>query len=81
MRVAGVLAYRLGTDHWERYIENIMLVSAEEVLSAAQRLLLLSPTVVIAGDEDSMLEPLKNFDRIEVYDKNGNLKYTLVKEK
>lgn len=81
MRVAGVLAYRLGTDHWERYIENIMLVSAEEVLSAAQRLPLLGPTVVIAGDEDSMLEPLKNFDRIEVYDKNGNLKYTLVKEK
>ncbi|MBN2199194.1 MAG: insulinase family protein [Candidatus Aminicenantes bacterium] len=81
LRVAAVQAYRLGSRHWDRYLENIMLVSAETVHATAKKLSLNTPLVVVAGDRSLLLEHLRRFERIEVYDKRGELQYTLVKEK
>ncbi len=81
MRVAALLAYRLGGDYWDRYVENTMLVSSEAVQSCAQQLPLLAPLVVVAGDQSVLLEHLRNFEKVEVYDKKGDLQYTLVKER
>jgi len=80
-RVAAIQAYRLGSRHWDRYLENIMLVSAETVHATAQKLSLNTPLVVVTGDRSRLLEHLRHFDKIEVYDKKGELQYTLVKER
>lgn len=80
-RVAELQAFRLGPDYWGRFMENIMLVNAETVQEAVQKLPLLSPIVVLAGDLSFLADHLKSFEKAEVYDKKGALQYTLVKEK
>jgi zinc protease len=80
-RVAELQAFRLGQDYWDRFMENIMLVNAETVQETAQKLPLLSPIVVLAGDLTFLADHLKSFEKVEVYDKKGALQYTLVKEK
>ena len=80
-RVAELQAYRLGPDYWGRFMENIMLVNAETVQEAVQKLPLLTPVVVLAGDLSFLADHLKSFEKVEVYDKKGSLLYTLVKEK
>jgi zinc protease len=80
-RVAELQAFRLGPDHWNQFMENIMLVSGETVQEAVQNLPLLSPVVVIAGDQSILVDPLRSFEKVEVYDKKGELQYSLSKEK
>ena len=80
-RVAELQAYRLGPDYWGRFMENIMLVNAETVQEAVQRLPLLTPVVVLAGDLSFLADHLKSFEKVEVYDKKGSLLYALVKER
>lgn len=78
-RVAGILSLGLGREHWERVIDNIMLVSQERVQQVAGKYLARSPLVVVAGRMEWLGEILKEFDSIEVFDSLGNYKLTLTK--
>lgn len=67
----------LGSPFWENYFENIMLVNSDMVFHTAQSILASPPVVCIAGDLDNLIESMKDFEEIEVYDPAGQLLYRL----
>ncbi len=76
---ARIAAMDLGPDHWERFLENIIRVNVETVQAAGQRHLSAPPVIVVVGRRDWILNHLKNFRVVEVYDVNGVLKQTIIK--
>ncbi len=78
-RAAQVRSFELGDDHWNRYTQNIILVNLERVLETGRRVLEPPPVVVIAGNIQELAEHLKGFDKVDVYDIQGNLKWTINK--
>ena len=66
-------------DFWSKYYENIMLVSAEKVQEVARKYLTRQPLLVVAGDRNTTLDYLRDFDRIDIYDRKGQLKATFQK--
>ena len=67
----------LNTPFWKNYFENVMLVNSEMVFEAAETLLENPPVICISGDLDNLVEHMKEFEEIEVYDASGKLKYLL----
>ena len=78
-RLSEILAFSLGDAEWARFNDNISLVDADRIFEAAQRYFLLKPVVVIVGDKNTLLEYLRDIDRLEVYDLKGVLLYTRIK--
>jgi len=79
MEVARIKTFNLGEDHWNKYYENIILVNLERVLETAQRFLQAQPVVVIVGNMDLVDDGLREFDKVDIYDINGNLSLTINK--
>jgi len=69
--------FNLNSPFWENYFENIMLVNSEMVFQAAQSFLNHPPVVCIAGDLNNLIDSIKAFGEIEVYDNSGQLNYRL----
>jgi predicted Zn-dependent peptidase len=78
-RAAQVRSFELGDDHWNRYTQNIILVNQERVLETGRRVLEPPPVVVIAGNIHELAEHLREFDKVDVYDAQGNLKWSVKK--
>ena len=78
-RAAQVRSFDLGEDHWNRYTQNIILVNLERVLETARKVLEPPPVVVIAGSIRELAEHIREFDKVDVYDIQGNLKWTVYK--
>jgi zinc protease len=78
-RAAEVRSFDLGDDHWNRYIQNVILVNLERVLETARRVLGPPPVVVIAGSIRELADHIREFDKVDVYDIQGNLKWTINK--
>lgn len=72
-----VIALNHGNDYWNKYYENIMLINAEKVYEAAQKYPIVTSLVVIVADKNKIIEYLKDFEEVEVYDTQGNLQYTI----
>ncbi len=79
LRVARSLSLNLGAEHWNRYLDTVMLVSLDKVLETSQRYLLPKPVVVIVGREEDVVSHLGEFETIEVYDSKGTWKQTIQK--
>jgi len=79
LRAAQVRSFELGDDFWNRYTQNIILVNLERVLETARKVLEPPPVVVIAGSIGELAEHIREFDRVDVYDIQGNLKWTIYK--
>ena len=79
LRAAQVRSFELGDDHWNRYTQNLILVNLERVLETGRRVLEPRPVVVIAGNIQELADQLRGFDRVDVYDVQGNLKWTVNK--
>ncbi|MGD9345241.1 MAG: pitrilysin family protein [Candidatus Aminicenantes bacterium] len=77
-RIAAIRAFELGESHWNSYYKSMMLISPENVYEIARRSSLQSPVVVIVGSIQELSPYLNEYD-LEVYDKNGELLYTLKK--
>jgi predicted Zn-dependent peptidase len=80
-KISEIMAYDRGNDYWNKYYEQILLVSPEKVFTAAQKCFLQPPLVVIAGDKSLLAARLNEFESIDVYDSKGTLQYTTNKEK
>jgi len=80
-KISEIMAYDRGNDYWNKYYEQILLVSPEKVFAAAQKCFLPPPLVVIAGDKSLLAGRLNEFESIDVYDSKGILQYTTNKEK
>jgi zinc protease len=76
---ARIAAMGLGSDHWDRILENIIRVNVETVQAAGKRHLSNPPVIVVVGRRDWILNHLKDFRVVEVYDVNGVLKQTIIK--
>jgi predicted Zn-dependent peptidase len=79
-RISENLSLNLGTAHWNRFYESVMNVSSRRVAEVAGRLPLATPVVIIAGDKDVIVEHLRNFQEVEIYDLKGQFQYKMVKE-
>ncbi len=77
--VSDVVAFALGDAYWNRYFENIMLVDSNKVFEVAQKYLLAKPAVVLVGNRSSLVDHLREIDRLDVYDARGLFRYTLTK--
>jgi predicted Zn-dependent peptidase len=78
-RISDIKAFRLGEEHWNKYYENIMLIDSEKVFEVAQKYPLLTPIIIVVGDKNVVIESLKEFEKVEVYNSKGILQYTLTK--
>ncbi|MGB4704427.1 MAG: pitrilysin family protein [Candidatus Saccharicenans sp.] len=70
-RIALLDFLELPADFWTRYFQNIMLVDVDSVREVARKYLSTRPLVVIAGEATRTLDYLKDFDKIEVYNRKG----------
>lgn len=75
---ARLAALGLDSGHWNRVLENIMVVNVEKVLAAGRKHLSSAPLVVIVGRREWILDSLADFRVVEVYDSNGALKQTIL---
>jgi len=71
--------FQLPADFWNRYYENLLVVSSEKVQEVARQYLTKQPLVVISGEFRTCLDSLAAFDRIEIYNEKGQLKATCEK--
>lgn len=78
-RVADLVTFSLGDGHWNRFYDSIMPVDADQIFEVAQKYLRPKPVVVIVGDKNTLLDHLREIERLEVYDLKGALLYTLIK--
>ncbi len=63
--------FELPPDFWTRYSQNIMPVNAESVQAVARKYLSTRPLVVIAAEAAGTLDYLREFDKIDVYNRKG----------
>ncbi len=70
-RIANIQTLGLGSDHWDKYYERIMLIDSRSVYEAARRNSLQTPIIIIVGD-GSVLESI-GFEKVDVYNTNGEL--------
>jgi predicted Zn-dependent peptidase len=78
-RVSEIVTFSLGDSHWSQFYDSISLVDIDRVFEVGQKYLLSQPVVVIVGDRATMVEYLREFPKVEVYDTNGVLLYTMLK--
>jgi predicted Zn-dependent peptidase len=78
-QASELLAFSAGESRWSQFLENITPVDADRIFEVAEKYVLPKPVVVIVGDEDVLLDELRELDRLEVYDLQGVLVYTLNK--
>ncbi len=67
--------YHLPADYWDTYPRNISAVTQDDVQRVARKYLDLGHLQVVAvGDGKQLIEPLKKFGQIEVFDTEGKPK-------
>lgn len=76
---ARIAALGLNSGHWNRILENIMVVNVEKVQAAGRKHLFSTPLVVIVGRREWILDSLRDFRVVEIFDSDGVLKQTLLK--
>jgi hypothetical protein len=77
-RLSELRAFNQGEAHWLQYYKNLMLINAENVYQVAKSASLSTPVIVIMGALQTLSERLKDYE-LEVYDRNGELQYTIKK--
>lgn len=75
-KIAEIRAFNLGEEHWGKYYENIMVIDSQGVYNIARKSPLLTPVIVIAGDDKVLEEALREFEEIEVYHTSGTFLYS-----
>ncbi|MFQ6082391.1 MAG: M16 family metallopeptidase [Candidatus Aminicenantia bacterium] len=73
------IIFNLPTNYWDKYQEKVMMIDQEVITQIAREYFSNIPAIVIVGDRKVILDSLLDFEEIEVYDINGNLKYSLKK--
>lgn len=72
-RIGFQFIYQLPSDFWNKYYENLLMVSSERVQEVARQYFTRQPLIVISGDFQACLDSLREIDRIEVYNQKGQL--------
>lgn len=77
--VSEIVTFSLGEAYWNKFYENFMLVDADRVYEVARKYFLPKPIVVIVGDFSLLVEHLKAFEKMDLYDTKGVFLYSLAK--
>lgn len=75
-RISEIKTLNLGERHWNDYYDNIMFIDSQIVYESARRHSLQPHIIVIVGNS-SVLEKLRKFEDIEVYDIQGEFQYRI----
>ncbi|NOR14651.1 MAG: peptidase M16, partial [Candidatus Aminicenantes bacterium] len=75
-RISEIEALNLGEQHWTKYYDNIMFIDSQAVYESARRHSLQPLIIVIVGNS-SVLEHLREFEDVEVYDHQGEFQYRI----
>jgi zinc protease len=78
-RASERAAFSLGEEYWNKFYENIQLVDSDRVFAVAERYLLPRPVVIIVGDKSILLDHLRDFPKLDIYDAKGAFQYTVIK--
>ena len=78
-KLSQIRVFNQGEAHWMQYYKNLMLINAESVYKIASTASLSTPVIVVLGAIQNMSERLGDFE-LEVYNRNGELQYTIKKE-
>jgi zinc protease len=78
-KVSESIIFNLKEELWSKYYENIMLVNSQKVFETARKYALLTPVVVIVGDQNNIVDYITPFEEIEFYDSRGILQQTIKK--
>jgi predicted Zn-dependent peptidase len=71
-KLAEIKAFNLGDEYWERYYENIKLITSEKLFELAGKTPLSTPAIVIVGDPDIVLHQFGTFIKeVDIYNKEG----------
>lgn len=70
-RIGLLELLELPPDFWARYSQNIMPVSVDSVQAVARKYFSTRPLVVIAAEAAGTLDYLREFDKIDVYNRKG----------
>jgi len=73
-RIGLLSLFQLPEDFWNKYYQNIMVVSPERVQEVAKKYLTNNPLIIIVADLKTVLDYLREFDKIEIYNRKGQIK-------
>lgn len=79
-RISEMAALDMKEIYWEDYYENIMYINSNSVFNALQDVNFLNPVIVVVGDKDVVLDYIKEFEEVEIYNNEGVFQYKLKKE-
>jgi zinc protease len=71
-KVAEDKALNLEDEHWNKYYENIMLITPDKVFELTKKLPLRTPVIIVTGDADIVLNQFGTFIKeVDIYNKKG----------
>jgi zinc protease len=65
--------YKLPADYWDKYPERVMAINEAQVQAAAKKYFDSSRLQIVAVGEPKLLDVLKKFGTVEVYDTEGKV--------
>lgn len=78
-KVAEIQVFNFEDSQWNKYYENIMYIDSDKVWKAAKKSSIQSPVVIIAGDKNILIDYLKDFEELEIYDSKGIYQYKIAR--
>jgi predicted Zn-dependent peptidase len=78
-RIAEMIALDMKEIYWGDYYENIMYTNSNSVFNTFQKVNFLNPVVVVVGDKDIVLDHIKEFEEVEIFNNEGVFQYKLKK--
>jgi len=79
LKISEIIALDMKEIYGKDYYENIMYINANSVFETFQKVNFLNPVIVVVGDKDVVLDHLKEFQEVEIYDNQGVFQYKLKK--
>lgn len=80
LRLSEKIVFNQSDELWNNYYKNLSLVNSDDVFKTVNKTSLLTPVVVIVGDEEKLRDHLNSFEEVEFYDQNGVLLYKIKEE-
>ena len=73
-RVINLMLYDLPEDYYDKYVTNIIKITKEDILQAAQKYIYPNNCyLIISGDSASIRNEMSKLGELQVYDPDGNL--------
>ncbi len=80
LRISEKIVFNQGDELWNNYYESLSFVNADDVFKTVNKTSLLTPVIVIVGNEEKLKDYLNSFEKVEFYDQNGVFMYKIEEE-